>query len=134
MERGINLRGFRLALKDGGTAEGRSGIVLIWLMTKGDECYDMKVAEYYATRGKLTNLDGIYGAPGYTALTYATKDVHLDIVEALLAAGADKNRAKSHGYTPLICAAQNGRVDCLKFLLSTGPDNFTHYFRTDRTT
>ena len=67
-----------------------SGDVLIGLMTKGDECYDMKIAEYYATRGKLTNLDGIYGAPGYTALTYATKEGHLDILEALLAAGADR--------------------------------------------
>ena len=91
-------------------------------MNKKSICYDMEIAEYYATRGKLTNLDGIYGAPGYTALTYATKEGHLDILEALLAAGADKNRAKSHGYTPLICAAQNGRVECLKFLLTAGTD------------
>ena len=121
MERGINLRGFRLALKDGGTAEGRSGIVLIWLMTKGDECYDMKIAEYYATRGKLTNLDASYGR--HTALTYASSEGHLDIMEALLAAGADKDKSRrSNGNTPLIHAADGGHVECLKALLDKGSD------------
>ena len=101
-------------------------------MNKYSGLHDMEIAKYYATRGKLTNLDASCYA-SYTALTYASRKGHLDIVEALHAAGADK-KANSYGYTPLICAAQNGRVDCLKFLLSTGADNFTHYFRTDRTT
>ena len=113
------MRGFRLALKYGGTAEGRSGIVLIWLMTKGDECYDMKIAEYYATRGKLTNLNVIHGA--HTALTYASQKGHLDIVKALLARGADKNRTDIYGYNLLNLAARYGRVEILKTLLFSRP-------------
>ena len=74
------------------------------LMDKNSGFHDTKTAKYYATRGKLTNLDALHGA--HTALTYASKEGHLDIVEALLAAGADKN--KGNCYTPLIWAAKNG--------------------------
>ena len=103
MKRGINLRGFRLELKDRWATVRESGLVLIKLMGKHNGFRDMKIAEYYATRGKLTNLDASYDF-GETALTYAPEG-HLDIVEALLAAGADKNGATSHGYTPLMHAA-----------------------------
>ena len=54
----------------------------------------MKIAEYYATRGKLTNLDVEY--PGDVALTYTSQEGHLDILEALLAAGANKTRLWQH--------------------------------------
>ena len=89
MERGINLRGFRLELKSGGYTLRQLGEVLHELMSKGSMWYDMEIAEYCATRGKLTNLDVEY--PGGTALTYASKEGHLNIVEALLAAGGDQN-------------------------------------------
>ncbi len=86
IKRGINLRGFRLEPKySSGRTEGESGAVLIGLMQK----YDMKIAEYYATRGKLTNVDANHGQ--CTALKYASTEGLLDIVEALLVAGTDKN-------------------------------------------
>ena len=78
----------------------------------------MEIAEYYATRGKLTNLNVIHDA--HAALTYASHEGHLDIVEALLAAGANKNGTDNYGYTPLIRAARKGRVEILKTLLSAG--------------
>ena len=78
----------------------------------------MKIAEYYATRGKLTNLDASYGR--HTALTYASQERHLNIVEALLAAGADKNETGDYSETPLSRAAGHGRVEILKTLLSAG--------------
>ncbi len=119
MKRGINLRGFRLELKySSGHTVRKSGAVLIGLMQKGCRYHNMKIAEYYATRGKLTNLDANHR--GYTALTYASVKGHLNMVEALLAAGADKDGANRDGTTPLICAAQNGHVECLKVLLSAG--------------
>ena len=116
------MRGFRLELKYGSghtmRKSGESGDVLIGLMNKTSRLHDMKIAEYYATRGKLTNLDASYGR--HTALTYAIEEGHLDIVEALLAAGADKNGNDNYGYTPLIWAARYGRVEILKTLLSAG--------------
>ena len=118
MGRDINLRGFRLELKDDGYTVRESGDVLTWLMDKSDRYHDMEIAEYYATRGKLTNLDGRHGE--HTALTYASQEGHLDIVEALLARGADKNRTDIYGYTPLIWTARRGRVEILKTLLSAG--------------
>ena len=126
MERDINLRGFRLELAgifDGITARD-GGRVLIGLMAKGGGSHDMEIAKYYATRGKLANLDASYGR--HTALTFASMEGHLDIVKALLVAGADKNGASSCCDTPLICAARSGRVDCLKFLLSAGADKEQH--------
>ena len=71
MERGINLKGFRLELKVGSMKVRESGYVLIWLMNKTSGYHDMEIAEYYATRGKLTNLNVIHGA--HTALTYASR-------------------------------------------------------------
>ena len=74
--------------------------MLIGLMDKKRGFHDMKIAEYYATRGKLTKLNAVHSAN--TALTYATEEGHLDIVQALLAAGGDKNGTDSYGYPPLI--------------------------------
>ena len=119
MTRGINLRGFPLELMDSsGDTVRKSGDVLIGLMDKKMRLLDMKIAEYYATRGKLTNLDASYGR--HTALTYASQERHLNIVEALLAAGADKNETGDYSETPLSRAAGHGRVEILKTLLSAG--------------
>ena len=93
--------------------------MLVGLMDKRGRYYDMEIAEYYATRGKLTNLNVIYGA--HTALTYASQKGHLDIVKALLARGADKNRTDIYGYNPLNLAARYGRVEILKTLLFSRP-------------
>ena len=89
-------------------------------MNKYSGLHDMEIAKYYATRGKLTNLDASCYA-SYTALTYASSEGHLDIMEALLAAGADKNKSsRRNGDAPLIHAADVGHVECLKALLSAG--------------
>ena len=117
-ERGINLRGFRLELKDRWVTVRKSVGVLVELMIKGSRWYDMKIAKYYATRGKLTYLGARYR--GYTALTYASQEGHLDIMEALLVAGADKDKSDINGDTPLGHAARHGHVECLKALLSAG--------------
>ncbi len=118
MERDINLKGFRLELKYINTTVREPGFVLIGLMNKKSICCDMKIAEYYARRGKLTNLDASYGQ--YTALTYASMEGHLNMVEALLAAGADKDKGDSGGHTPTACCAEYGHVECLNVLLAAG--------------
>ena len=69
MKRGINLRGFKMELEDNyGTVRG-AGPVLVVLMSKGNVWHDMKLAKYFAARGKLTDLNAFqYGVR--TALSH----------------------------------------------------------------
>jgi ankyrin repeat protein len=58
-----------------------------------------------------------------TPLVTASALGHLDIVQALLEAGADVNQQNEvTGFTPLISAADNGHLEVLSFLLETGAD------------
>ena len=123
MKRGINLRGFEIELKDtrnGYITVKAAGPVLVDLMSEDDVWHDMKLAKYFAARGKLTNLDARY--VGQTALTYASCEGHLDILKALIAAGAKKDKTDGYGYTPLTEAASSGRVECVKALLAVKAD------------
>ena len=79
---------------------------------------DMTLAKYFAARGKLTNLDAQYGA--WTALTCAASEGHLDILKALIAAGANKDKTDSYGVTPLIYASIYDNVEIVKALLTEG--------------
>jgi hypothetical protein len=120
-ERGIDLRGFTLGL------EGvyRSGPVLVELMGgyREKNLYDLDTATYYAKRGKLTYLDEVTGGyMGYTALTCACEKGYSEMVECLLAAGADKEKADKGGWTPLIYAVSGGHVEVVRLLLSAGAD------------
>ena len=55
---------------------------------------------------------------GYTALHYACRSGHADVVSCLLRAGADPNVQTSAGkVTPLQRAAGMGNVNCLKCLI-----------------
>jgi ankyrin repeat protein len=47
---------------------------------------------------------------------------HADIVELLLAAGAEPDPRQRHGWTPLHAAAQNGDLRSLEALLAAGAD------------
>jgi ankyrin repeat protein len=61
---------------------------------------------------------------GRTALSVAAKFGHTDIVEALLAKGADINMKDrhSHNRTALILAVDNGHIDTVEVLLAKGAD------------
>ena len=123
MKRGINLRGFEIELKDtrnGYITVKAAGPVLVDLMSEDDVWHDMKIAEYFAARGKLTYLDAQYGA--WTALMKASSQGHLDILKALIAAGADKDKDNDYGETPLTRAAMHGHVECAKALLAVKTD------------
>ena len=101
MEKGIDLRGFRLEV--GG--EKGSGQILNKLVEDKEE---MVIAEYYATRGKLRDMDEVVTVGGGTALVWAAYDGHLTIAKGLLDAGADKEKANGNGWTPLNSAADEG--------------------------
>ena len=57
---------------------------------------------------------------GSTALMMASMKGHGGIVEALLQAGADIDKADINGNTPLICASQDGHDGIVEALLQAG--------------
>lgn len=63
------------------------------------------------------------GSSGYCPLHYAAREGHADIVQLLLAAGADPNAATRAGRaTPLHRAAYTGSAAVVRLLLSGGAD------------
>ena len=122
MKRGINPRGFEIELDDPwffDTVRG-AGPELGALMDRYSRWYDMKLAEYFGARGKLTSLDAMHD--GWTALTKAASEGHLDILKALIAAGANKDEMNGYGQIPLTMAAINVHVGCVKALLAVKAD------------
>ena len=77
------------------------------------------MAKYYAERGRLQQVDATLEGTR-TALFRASSYGHIDIVNALLAAGANKDQANERGWTPLIWAAYKGHIECVKSLLAAG--------------
>lgn len=60
---------------------------------------------------------------GMTALMFAAREGHLETVRALVAAGADVNKAnEADNVSVLTLAIVNGRFDIAKFLLENGAD------------
>jgi ankyrin repeat protein len=59
---------------------------------------------------------------GMSPLLYAARDGRVDIVEALLAAGADINQVEANAITPLITAITNNHVDVARLLIGKGAD------------
>jgi ankyrin repeat protein len=59
---------------------------------------------------------------GLTALLFASREGSLNTAKALIAAGADVNKAAVDGSSPLIVATQNGHYDIAQFLLDHGSD------------
>ena len=57
-----------------------------------------------------------------TVLMRAARSGHVNVVDALLKAGADVNRADTDGNTALIHASVKGQVDCVKSLIKAGAD------------
>ena len=108
MKRGIDLRGFTMELE--GTRQ--SGPVLVLLMCGVSEKGGVDIARYYAARGKLVDVNEYYD--GFNALTWVSRCGYLDIVEALLAAGADTKNADEGGYTALIWAAVSGHIEVVE--------------------
>lgn len=56
----------------------------------------------------------------YNAAHAAAAEGHLDVLQALDAAGANMTAQDKDGWTPLILAAQNGHTDVVKYLVSKG--------------
>ncbi len=59
---------------------------------------------------------------GQDALMWATAEGHVQVIEALIEAGADFRTPLDSGFTPLLFAVRQGRIPAVKALLKAGAD------------
>ena len=122
IKKGINLQGFRLER----AGEKRSGVILARLMgwdaDQQEQERKLDIAKYYATRGKMQDLDEAVDGNGRTALYVASRRGYVDIVKGMLAAGANKDKADDHGSTPLFIAARKGHIEVVNALIVARAD------------
>ncbi|HKB09739.1 MAG TPA: ankyrin repeat domain-containing protein [Vicinamibacterales bacterium] len=107
----------RTLLKDGAdvnTAQADGMTALHWAAQKGDVEL-AKVLLYASANVRATTRIG-----GYTPLLIASRNGNAEMIEALLAGGADPNNATTNGTTALMLASAAGRIDAVKALLAKG--------------
>jgi hypothetical protein len=68
------------------------------------------------------NMEIAIGSSTATPLYLASQKGHLPVVQALLQAGADADKARDGGSTPLFIASQEGHVPVVQALLQAGAD------------
>lgn len=66
----------------------------------------------------MGNVNAKASQAGQTALMLAVSHGRQEMVEALLACGADVNLQDEEGSTALMCACEHGRVETVKLLLA----------------
>ncbi len=79
------------------------------------------VTEYLLLRGANVNAVA-KNATGFTALTGAIANNHVEISKMLVKRGADVNHRYEGGVSPLMEASLNGNVELVKFLLENRAD------------
>jgi uncharacterized protein len=82
-------------------------------------------AAYWGNMGCMKLLLYLDADYGFDALKTAIFRDHVECVEALLAAGADKDREDDDGWTALMYADFWGKKKCVKALLDAGADEET---------
>ena len=83
---------------------------------------DMDVLKSYLAGKHAAEYLKVTDRQGYTALHLAAKAGKLDVIDALVAAGANIEATGSIHYTPLAIAVSSGRTDALRRLLARGAD------------
>lgn len=81
----------------------------------------LDVAKYLREKGANVNAISTNDT-GYTALTGAVTNGHVETVKWLLAEGAEENYRYGPGYSPLLAASANGHLEIVKMLLDHGAD------------
>ncbi|XP_068191457.1 KN motif and ankyrin repeat domain-containing protein 1-like isoform X2 [Antennarius striatus] len=76
---------------------------------------DMKVVEQLFTEG---DVNAKASQAGQTALMLAVSHGRMDMVQALLARGAEVNLQDDEGSTALMCASEHGHADIVRLLLA----------------
>jgi len=107
----------RSLLKDGAdvnTAQADGMTALHWAAQKGD--VDLAKLLLYAS----ANVRATTRIGGYTPLLVASRNGNAEMIDALLAGGAEVNNATTNGTTALMLAAAAGKVDAVKALVAKG--------------
>jgi len=112
-------RGFRIfnfSVKYWGSRHQGITSTFHWACFEGDL---QLVRAFINFNGESSNTLDKYGD---TSLHWASEGGHVDVVNALLAAGAGEsvNTPGSNGNTPLHCASERGHVDVVDALLAAG--------------
>uniref|UniRef100_A0A671V8I9 KN motif and ankyrin repeat domains 1b n=1 Tax=Sparus aurata TaxID=8175 RepID=A0A671V8I9_SPAAU len=76
---------------------------------------DMKVVEKLFTKG---DVNAKASQAGQTALMLAVSHGRMDMVQALLAQGAEVNLQDDEGSTALMCASEHGHAEIVRLLLA----------------
>ena len=80
-----------------------------------------EVTEYLLEKG--ANVNAIAkNATGFTALTGAIANNHVEVSKMLVRRGADVNHRYEGGASPLMEASMNGNLELVRFLLENGAD------------
>ena len=79
---------------------------------------NIRIVETLLTRD--VDVNAAIPSTGQTALMWATAERHLDIMQRLIAAGADLDAASTIGFTPLLFATRNGDLEAATMLLEAG--------------
>src|SRR5688572_3051392 len=112
-------------------AQGHADMVA-FLVSKGADLSVRARANDWETQ--ITNEPRVQYRPtgGLTPLLYAARAGCLGCVQAMLKAGADKDRPNPDGMTPMIMALDNGYVDVARYLLDQGanPNTWDWWGRT----
>jgi ankyrin repeat protein len=105
-------------------AQGHADMVAL-LVSKGADLSVRAKANDWETQ--ITSEPRVQYRPtgGLTPLLYAARAGCLGCVQAMLAAGADKDRPNPDGMTPMIMALDNGHVDVARHLLDRGANPHT---------
>ncbi|CEG56142.1 ankyrin repeat domain-containing protein [Legionella fallonii] len=93
---------------------------LLWAAVDGQSHVVDYLISLNAKLGVQTHSRGPSSSSGMTALHWAAKAGHLEVVKLLLKAGADPKARSSDGAEPLHYAAKNGNVEIIKLLLAAG--------------
>ena len=125
LKRGIKLNTLRMRVgEDGETDRDR---VLFWLVDNQHADIAREYVRINSDVGDMTmeheGEDEDDDDEGWnTTLLRASEYGYVEVVNALVATGADVNKADDDGYTPIYVASQDGHLEVVQALIAAGAD------------
>lgn len=99
----------------------------LWQASRNGDVAGVKAA--LAAGADIEGIDFSDNSNGRRALNYAALNNHAEVIEALLAAGANIESQNRTRFTPLHHAAEAGSIDAIKTLLAHGANKRAKMYR-----